>query len=103
LDGIEVDDDVVRVIGRKDVLQAVVAGTQAESGDLPPVNPVIAIDWNVEERGNPGMGAGHTAPWFYGSIKVSGHGGRHDDAGAVRGNRPGAHDRFNVASSGANA
>jgi hypothetical protein len=90
VDGVEVDDDVVRVIKRSPEI-------------FRPSNPVTTIDWNVEERRNTGMGAGHTAPWFYGSIKVSGHGGRHDDVGAVQRNRLGAHDRFNVAGSGANA
>lgn len=32
--------------------------------NLPPINPVTAIDWNVEERRNTGMGTGHMAPWL---------------------------------------
>lgn len=32
--------------------------------DLPPINPVTAIDWNVEERRNTGMGTSHMSSWF---------------------------------------
>ncbi|MCO5131451.1 MAG: integrase arm-type DNA-binding domain-containing protein [Xanthobacteraceae bacterium] len=45
-------------------LRAVYNHARKTNLDLPPVNPVTAIDWNVEERRNTGMGAGHMAPWF---------------------------------------
>lgn len=32
--------------------------------DLPPVNPVTAIDWNTEQRRDTGMGTGDMASWF---------------------------------------
>ena len=34
VDGIEVDDDVVRIVGRKDVRQAVIAGKQSDNGGV---------------------------------------------------------------------
>lgn len=45
-------------------LRAVYNHARKTNLDLPPVNPVTAIDWNVEERRNTGMGTGHMAPWF---------------------------------------
>lgn len=45
-------------------LRAVYNHARKTNLDLPPVNPVTAIDWNVEERRNTGMGVGHMAPWF---------------------------------------
>lgn len=45
-------------------LRAVYNHARKTNLDLPPVNPVMAIDWNVEERRNTGMGIGHMAPWF---------------------------------------
>ena len=45
-------------------LRAVYNHARKTNLDLPPVNPVTAIDWNVEERRNTGMGTSHMAPWF---------------------------------------
>lgn len=45
-------------------LRAVYNHARKTNLDLPPVNPVTAIDWNVEERRNTGMGLGHMASWF---------------------------------------
>lgn len=45
-------------------LRAVYNHARKTNLDLPPINPVTAIDWNVEERRNTGMGVGHMALWF---------------------------------------
>lgn len=45
-------------------LRAVYNHARKTDTDLPPINPVTAIDWNPEERRNTGMGAGHLAGWF---------------------------------------
>lgn len=45
-------------------LRAVYNHARKTNLDLPPINPVTAIDWNVEERRNTGMGVSHMAPWF---------------------------------------
>lgn len=45
-------------------LRAVYNHARKTNPDLPPVNPVIAIDWNTEQRRNTGMGAGETETWF---------------------------------------
>jgi integrase len=50
-------------------LRAVYNHARKTNLDLPPVNPVTAIDWNVEERRNTGMGTGQMAPWF---VELSG-------------------------------
>ncbi|MFH1794436.1 MAG: integrase [Pseudomonadota bacterium] len=45
-------------------LRAVYNHARKTNPDLPPVNPVMAIDWNTEQRRNTGMGAGDTESWF---------------------------------------
>lgn len=45
-------------------LRAVYNHARKTNADLPPINPVTAIDWNPEERRNTGMGTGSMAPWF---------------------------------------
>lgn len=45
-------------------LRAVYNHARKTNLDLPSINPVMAIDWNVEERRNTGMGVGHMARWF---------------------------------------
>lgn len=45
-------------------LRAVYNHARKTHPDLPPVNPVTAIDWNTEERRNTGMGTGAMVPWF---------------------------------------
>lgn len=45
-------------------LRAVYNHARKTSPDLPPVNPVTAIDWNTEQRRNTGMGTADMAPWF---------------------------------------
>lgn len=47
-------------------LRAVYNHARKTNPDLPPVNPVMAIDWNTEKRRNTGMGAGDTESWFVG-------------------------------------
>jgi integrase len=45
-------------------LRAVYNHARKTNLDLPPVNPVTAIDWNTEQRRDTGMGIGDMAPWF---------------------------------------
>lgn len=45
-------------------LRAVYNHARKTNLDLPPVNPVTAIDWNTEQRRDTGMGTGDMAPWF---------------------------------------
>jgi integrase len=45
-------------------LRAIYNHARKTNPDLPPVNPVTAIDWNTEQRRNTGMGANDMAPWF---------------------------------------
>jgi len=45
-------------------LRAVYNHARKTNLDLPPVNPVTAIDWNTEQRRDTGMGAGDMALWF---------------------------------------
>ena len=45
-------------------LRAVYNHARKTNPDLPPVNPVAAIDWNTEQRRDTGMGTGDMAPWF---------------------------------------
>ncbi|WP_454918790.1 integrase arm-type DNA-binding domain-containing protein [Xanthobacter sediminis] len=50
--------------GAMRTLRAVYNHARKTNTDLPPINPVTAIDWNLEERRNTGMGASNMAPWF---------------------------------------
>ena len=43
-------------------LRAIYNHARKSNTDLPPVNPVGAIDWNKESRRNTGMGAGDLVP-----------------------------------------
>jgi integrase len=45
-------------------LRAIYNHARKSNTDLPPVNPITAIDWNKEDRRNTGMGAGDIARWF---------------------------------------
>lgn len=45
-------------------LRAVYNHARKTDTDLPPINPVAAIDWNPEARRNTGMGASHLTGWF---------------------------------------
>jgi site-specific recombinase XerD len=45
-------------------LRAVYNHARKSNTDLPPVNPVTAIDWNKEDRRNSGMGAGDIVRWL---------------------------------------
>lgn len=45
-------------------LRAVYNHARKTNPDLPPVNPVTAIDWNTEQRRDTGMGTSDMAPWF---------------------------------------
>lgn len=45
-------------------LRAIYNHARKTNPDLPPVNPVTAIDWNTEQRRDTGMGAGDMASWF---------------------------------------
>jgi hypothetical protein len=45
-------------------LRAVYNHARKSNIDLPPVNPVTAIDWNKEGRRNTGMGQADVAKWF---------------------------------------
>lgn len=45
-------------------LRAVYNHARKTNPDLPPANPVTAIDWNTEQRRNTGMGAGDMESWF---------------------------------------
>ncbi len=45
-------------------LRAVYNHARKTNPDLPPMNPVTAIDWNTEQRRDTGMGIGDMAPWF---------------------------------------
>lgn len=45
-------------------LRAVYNHARKTNPDLPPVNPVTAIDWNTEQRRDTGMGTGNMMPWF---------------------------------------
>ncbi|MFG1345546.1 integrase [Xanthobacter autotrophicus DSM 431] len=50
--------------GAMRTLRAVYNHARKTNTDLPPMNPVAAIDWNPEERRNTGMGGADMAPWF---------------------------------------
>lgn len=45
-------------------LRAVYNHARKTNLDLPPVNPVTAIDWNTEQRRDTGMGTADMALWF---------------------------------------
>jgi len=45
-------------------LRAVYNHARKSNADLPPVNPVTAIDWNKERRRNTGMGANEISGWL---------------------------------------
>jgi len=45
-------------------LRAVYNHARKSNPDLPPVNPVTAIDWNKERRRNTGMGANDISGWL---------------------------------------
>jgi site-specific recombinase XerD len=45
-------------------LRAVYNHARKSNGDLPPVNPVTAIDWNQEKRRNTGMGSDDIGVWL---------------------------------------
>ncbi len=45
-------------------LRAVYNHARKSSADLPPVNPVTAIDWNQEKRRNTGMGSDDIGIWL---------------------------------------
>jgi integrase len=45
-------------------LRAVYNHARKSNADLPPMNPVTAIDWNKERRRNTGMGMNDVGGWF---------------------------------------
>ena len=45
-------------------LRAIYNHARKSNTDLPPINPVVAIDWNKEGRRNTGMGAGDIVRWL---------------------------------------
>jgi integrase len=45
-------------------LRAIYNHARKSNTELPPVNPVTAIDWNKEDRRNTGMGAGDIVRWL---------------------------------------
>jgi site-specific recombinase XerD len=45
-------------------LRAVYNHARKSNGDLPPVNPITAIDWNQEKRRNTGMGSDDIGSWL---------------------------------------
>jgi integrase len=45
-------------------LRAVYNHARKSNTDLPPVNPIIAIDWNKERRRNTGMGMNDVRDWL---------------------------------------